>query len=252
MAAAVRPAAAASASPRPVRATSRSKTLTTAVPTTPENDAAPPAATVPATRPVLLAAGPSGTQAGLPSTRCGRATQSPAAKMPGSDVRIAASTTTEPSGRCCAPAWSSRSVAGRTPVATISRSVPTSVPSTTAVRPAPPRGCTASRWAPSRSRAWRGTSAAARSAIGSSTLASTRGRASMTSTSTPAPTRASAVSRPMYPAPTTIALRTAPLSRNRRSLIASSRDRTVKTRSWPSPGTGGRTGSAPLATISAS
>src|SRR4029077_18846518 len=86
-------------------------------------------------RPPPGAAGPRGTQAGPPSTRCGSATQSPAANTSGSEVRMLASTTTDRSARCRAPAPISGSVAGRTPVATTTRSVPTSSPSTTAVRP---------------------------------------------------------------------------------------------------------------------
>ena len=254
MATASSPAACASASPSPVRATSRSKTFTTAVPTTPRNEAVPPAATVPATRPVLLAAGPSGTQAGRPRTRCGSATASPAANTPGSDVRIPASTTTDRSGRCRAPAWISSPVAGRMPTAMTTRSAGISLPSTTAARQ--PSGVlprsTASSRAPSRSPVWRSSSAWASAAIGGSTVPSTRGSASTTSTSTPAQTSASAVSRPMYPAPTTTARRTVPLASRRRSAIASSRDRIVNTPRSSSPGTGGRTGSAPVVSTSAS
>jgi len=55
-----KPCSCASRSERPVRATSNSKTLTAAVPTTPLNVASPPATLVPATRPCLLAVVPSG------------------------------------------------------------------------------------------------------------------------------------------------------------------------------------------------
>ena len=74
----------------------------------------------------------------------------------------------------------------------------------------------------------------------------------MISTWAPALTSASAASRPMYPAPITMACRMAPESSSRRSPIASSSDRMVCTRGPSRPGTGGRTGTAPVAAISTS
>ena len=142
----------ASARLSPVRATSRPKTLTTAVPTTPRErrrchrprPCRPPGRSC--WRPARAAPRPGRRARGVAARRSPRPR-----RRPGSDVRIPASTTTDRSGRCRAPAPISSSVAGRTPVATTTRSVSSSAPSTTTVRP-PSWPRTASSREPSRSR----------------------------------------------------------------------------------------------------
>ncbi len=181
-----------------MRAAASSKTLTTCVPSEPANSLCPPIAFSPAMRPCLWAVVPKGRYIGRSSRRCQVSTQSPAAKTPGTPVRIRRSTDTAWRFPRVTPAVSANSVLGRTLTAMSTRSArrrKSGEPSTNSIRPSaviPDTVVPVTTSTP-----WRDSSAATSPPSSGSTVVSTKSDISTSVTSRPRWVSASAISTPM-------------------------------------------------------
>ena len=178
------------------------------------------------------------------------------------------STAIAPLTPSAAPASAARVVSGRTPTTTSTMSaarvtaVPWAVVAWTCSRPAPPGGAVLMAWTVvpvSTSTPWAASSAWTSAPSSGSTVGSTSGSCSIWVTWSPRTVSASAISRPMYPAPTMTALAGAACSRVRMtakvSPIECSRCTPSAGPRAPGPARpliGGRTGTAPVPTMSLS
>src|SRR5918995_537371 len=247
-----RPSSSAIRSVMPVRATSYAQIFETAVPTTPGNRASPPVLLMPTTRPCLLAWVPSGTTTCRSVTRSTDSTQSPAAQAPPTLVSMRESVTMPPVSPIAMPPSRAIPLFGRTPVPRITMSagsVRSVVCTARTVPPSPSKPSTDSLM-------YIVTPTARNASVTSAAMSSSRVAAmgcsvrSTSVTSRPQRTRASAISSPTYPPPTTTARRGLCSSMARLTATPSARVCTPKIPSASTPGTSGRKGTAPVATTS--
>src|SRR5215207_1934578 len=247
-----RPSSSAIRSVMPVRATSYAQIFETAVPTTPGNRASPPVLLMPTTRPCLLAWVPSGTTTCRSVIRSTDSTQSPAAQAPPTLVSMRESVTMPPVSPIAMPPSRAMPLFGRTPVPRITMSagsVRSVVCTARTVPPSPSKPSTDSLM-------YIVTPTARNASVTSAAMSSSRVAAmgcsvrSTSVTSRPQRTRASAISSPTYPPPTTTARRGLCSSMARRTATPSASVCTPKIPSASTPGTSGRKGTAPVATTS--